>query len=757
MPPAPPLRQISAPEGQNIGKFRALRVTMNTAAAMRSGKTIPVFKGTLGYYIQDMSDSDTHIMAQLINHNGQRAIFSIPRNACSFGALHEEFRVDFPAAQFSQSTIPHGGARNSSIAGKAIMQFWMNFKENLPVLAGLGLKHIDKLGEILNDQSSFLKAMDCILGGLSDDAWDKIKEGGDIRALLSMKHVRQTYPGYSPKQEIIYLRLAVNDLTPSPDETDFGKYGGGTRRNPHDCNLQHEEAMTGHFSAVPHYSIANKYRYRIMIPMIKLMDVPDFIVAMAETTICALFRTWHAAVCYAREDINNGIGAATVNHRLMATLLRELGDQALTKVGFPLYRGKGCNYSIPLEELPQQKRDWIRYDVTNEAGEEMFVYRCTTAIANLPNASKKRNDLGLRLRFTRFKEIKLADGKVYNSQGLGLSITANLDHLRESLNLRHGQPVLVSIERMKNGKRHPVPWYRHPYHGAFNNTEELHTFGIRVEIMNEATKQWFSIPIQCNSLYKIYDPNASLEHIVRKDEKLKAYVVDKRVTTSWRMATHILQFLDNRRYQDAPVYLCPHLGCDVVGVSMDHERQRVFFSPVPEQVVEAPKPVTFKDNFVKLAVDYPGVPFGPQPPNEWFRNGGRNLNSPACIPCWTQRGDRNIRKNGCPQRRPVPIPATESPGGEDISTDTCDICWTFYRSPCSWVQFHVGHVQEGLAGLILDDKKFDGLFPKRFVKHAPEPIAPPMNLEEYFAIADEIAVREDALEDDDDLDVNDEM
>ncbi|KAL0939926.1 uncharacterized protein CTRU02_206536 [Colletotrichum truncatum] len=758
MAPAPSFQVLGPAEiasGDGIVSAQNMRAIIipNEVVVNHPQGEIRIPPGTIGYFIKDSPVNQDDVFLQLIHH-GKRGTITIPRIHVRFGAFHHEFHIDIPSVRFQRVAFSLGHDRASSITGRAVWQMWSNIRDNLPVLRQYGLKKIDELEAILTNETKFNETVSYLIGAFTADAWDKIKEGGHIKSLMSIKPVSEDYPGLSSQQQVIYARIAINDLDTSPEHTDFGKYGGRTVGNPIDRHNQHEEHMNGRLAQSPHYQIAKKYAYRVMIPLMKIKGAPELIMAMAETTVCCLFDTWHSGVSFANGEIKDPISAGTVDHYMLVTLFRELSLKTFKDVGFPLYPGKGCNWSFPLENKGHNQRGWLRCKVTGEDGRAMLVHRTTTSIAYLRNQEKKNSpELGLRIRFTPLEEIEMSDGTMISSQLLGLSISYNLMHLKDQLSLRHGQLVIVSIEKMEDPReRHPNPWYRHSYVGAWNNSDELHSFGIRIEVMRETTKEWFSFPIQCNNLFVVYDPSKSLEHVERKDKKLMTYLVDKRVTTSWRMATHIIQLLDHRRYklEECPVHLCPYLGARVQEVVFDHLNQKVTFKLVEEKLVDPPKAVSFHHNTVKMKQNFPEVIIGPQPPNGWFREGGRKLRSPSCLACWTNGQSLAVRENGCNSRRPVDVKDSDDPDAEYIrsSQSTCSLCWDNYRRPCAWIKPSAGHV-EGKSFVIDNGPQCEGLYPKRFVQATPEAIPDPMRLEEYYAMEEDKFAHEGMTNDDD--------
>ncbi|KAI8157852.1 hypothetical protein K4K49_008246 [Colletotrichum sp. SAR 10_70] len=734
----------------------AIVVKEDVTIAVSNG-SVRIPSGTMGYLIDNIGNDPTKIRVQLVLR-GKHGATTIPRSSVHLGRPHKAFRINLPRGHFSSVPIPLDIDRMQSVTGQAVWRLWCNIRDNLPNFRLRGLKRVEELEGLLVDETEFKRAVKYLVDSFTSDAWAKIKYGGTIKALMEIKPVTQKYPGLDAKQQVIYARIATNVLNPAPEHTDFAKYGGRTGRNPIDRQNQHEEYMNGLHAESPHYKIVKKYIHRVMLPMMKLIAAPEIIVSMAETTICCLFGTWLPRMCHARANADETLASAALNHRILLTLVNDLTIDALSSSNFPKYGGVGCNYSLPLEEMLHKKRDWVRYQVTAPDGRDMYVYRTAASVAYLSSTTGRNDYLGLRLRFTSFKDLELKDGTRISSQLIAVTIRHNLDYVKQQLGLRHGQLLLVSVERMvKPGERHPLPWYRHPYTGAWSNSDQLHSFGIRIEVMQESTGKWFSIPIQCNTLFFVYNPNDTLYHIERKDEKLKNYVIDKRVTTSWRMATHILSFLDNARYkrETCPDYLCPYLGAHIQTVEYDHLKQEVSFGLVEEKEVDPPTPVSFRENSAKMAKTWPKVVFGPQPPPEWFRDGGRNVPNPSCLTCWTNRQNRNVEENGCAKRQLPVIKDSDDPNAAYIRDNkvTCQLCWDLYRRPCAWVKSHVGYVEKERR-LVLDHlDDFKGLYPTRFQRFPPVPIPDPINLDEYNALQEAIASDESAsAADDDDVD-----
>jgi hypothetical protein len=290
---------------------------------------------------------------------------------------------------------------------------------------------------------------------------------------------------------------------------------------------------------------------------------------MAEMTLCCLFRTWSPmAIGHSQSSIAAGVSSGTMSNRLLLSAFAGITDAAFRRAQYPLFPGTGCNWKCPLQEASIDRREWLRYCVTTLDNREMLVYRWQSVVTQVD--SDMENTLGVRMQFLAPFNMHANEGPKWN----GFELTQRLDHLP---GVRRGQPLIVSIELMKDGKPHPQPWYRHPHQGAWDNSGELHSFGIKAEWVDEATNQWYTYPCQHGTMTSLYSKTPS----------------ESTVTLPWRKATMILQFIHNRRYRNPPHFLQDTFRPNIKEVVYDHLAQTVTLQQVPETILDPPRHVSF--------------------------------------------------------------------------------------------------------------------------------------------------------------------
>ncbi|KAJ0290691.1 hypothetical protein Brms1b_005950 [Colletotrichum noveboracense] len=153
---------------------------------------------------------------------------------------------------------------------------------------------------------------------------------------------------------------------------------------------------------------------------------------------------------------------------------------------------------------------------------------------------------------------------------------------------------------------------------------------------------------------------------------------------SWILATRILQFIHNRRYQSPPPFLARSLNVDVKDVVWNHMEQTVHFIPRTKyNNAESPKRVTFLKNWNALQQTWPNLMIGPKPEGfEW--------KCAVCSALATSRLPTGNKRILCQPITAGEIEPDEIVGlgatAEQIASWTCQICWTAYRRPCVWIK-----------------------------------------------------------------------
>ncbi|KAK2735308.1 hypothetical protein CKAH01_01689 [Colletotrichum kahawae] len=220
-----------------------------------------------------------------------------------------------------------------------------------------------------------------------------------------------------------------------------------------------------------------------------------------------------------------------------------------------------------------------------------------------------------------------------------------------------GTPLVVSIQSMDDGKPHATPWYRGPHHGAWDNSHELHSFAVTAAWHDETTSKWVSVTVQNSETFSRRNIQLPTDHYHRNVGGDISY------NDPWIMATRMLQFIHNRRYQNPPPFLARSLNVDVKDVVWNHMEQAVRFIPRTKfQNAESPKRVTFLKSWNAIQQTWPNLMIGPKPEGfDW-----------KCAP---------ITAGEIEPDEIVGLGAT----AEQIASWTCQICWTAYRRPCVWI------------------------------------------------------------------------
>lgn len=467
---------------------------------------------------------------------------------------------------------------------------------------------------------------------------------------------------------LIYVRIYILD-------GHFAVYVGQTGQEyPIKRQRDHEDAIRNHTNDSPHYREARRYPEgnRYTIQMMILDDADRVLSAMAETTICCLLQTWHKDVVRPsqhsiHETMSSG-AAESIAHRLLMTSLNNTARAALQRANYPLLKGVGCNWSLPLQEARNDRRQWIRYEVNTADKRVMLIYRWQSLTTTYYTPAGGQEQIGVSANFWSNQGTKDTTGKTMS----GFRVEQTLDGLP---GMKKGIPIILSIELMKDGKPHPQPWYRGPIHGAWDNCHELHSFAIKVEWKDESNDQWYTYPLQPT---RVLQPYAKTQG-------------DSTVTADWRKATSILQFLHNRRYRNPPVYLESTLRPFIKSVVYDHLAQTVRFERVDETIVNPPSHVSSSHNVRELAkakeTYWPDIAVGRMPEDGWFGRIGGGNTKPACLLCGMARGfNTDSVVGGCNKRQGNFHVAADEADRDRILQGSCRLCWEFYRRPCIWVK-----------------------------------------------------------------------
>ncbi|RSM02618.1 hypothetical protein CEP52_007840 [Fusarium oligoseptatum] len=534
--------------------------------------------GYCGYLVEHQGDES---LVQLFNRLGTRALAKIPWKNLDFGRPPAEFRAILPALQAANVAARISNHRANDTVAKAIVMIWEDILKNIDTLQHLGLRR-GIYEDILQNDEHKQQALQTLIGSFSNEAWAALNTPNlPLRSLLKLKKITSTYPRIKPDQAVIYLRLYTAS---NADQTQFAKYVGKTTREyPHIRQMEHEELIAAG-SNMPHYREAKKYPQHHAIPMMLFTSSRAEMIPMAETTLCFLLRTWDPNVTgLSQPAVASGLSSATVEHRIFMSTLSNIADAALRRQNLTLFGGRGCNWNCPLQEGYREKREWLRYRVTTQEKRTMFVYRFQSCVTRMGLAEGPGHAIGIRILFLS----KIEKGSDYQGpKWRGFVLKQPLDKLP---GIKVGQPLIVSIEMMEDGKPHSQPWYRAPYHGAWSNCSELHSFSIKVEWVDEEAKQWYTFPLSHQHIVKVYEA--------------KKPTADPTVTLAWRKATMILQFICNRRYRNPPTFLDETYRPNIKEVVYDHLAQTVSLQQVPETVMDPPHKVSFDYNWYEgLAV-----------------------------------------------------------------------------------------------------------------------------------------------------------
>ncbi|KAK2018984.1 hypothetical protein LZ32DRAFT_653712 [Colletotrichum eremochloae] len=93
----------------------------------------------------------------------------------------------------------------------------------------------------------------------------------------------------------VYLLLYPRQVDLPPDSKDVTIFGGRTLQDPHTWKLHHMADFNIPTIKYPHFAMPRLFgiQQKANFLMMKLTEAKLSLVAMAETTICCFFRTWH--------------------------------------------------------------------------------------------------------------------------------------------------------------------------------------------------------------------------------------------------------------------------------------------------------------------------------------------------------------------------------------------------------------------------------------------------------------------------------
>ncbi|UZP36895.1 hypothetical protein NXS19_004711 [Fusarium pseudograminearum] len=343
----------------------------------------------------------------------------------------------------------------------------------------------------------------------------------------------------------------------------------------------------------------------------------------------------------------------------------------------------------------------------------MLVYRWQSSVGTVGK------QLGLVARFG-----SVSTGDI--EKGFGIHV--KLDHLP---GIKKGEPLVISVEVMEDGKPHPTPWYRGPIHGAWDNCHELHSFTIKVEWKDQASNQWYTYPVGYHEVISVFEQRPG----------------DSTITRDWRKATCILQFFHNRRYRNPPSYLLSHYSPLIREAVYDHLSQSISFQIVPQVALDPPAHVSFAQNFMSLGraseSSWPAIAVGPQPQLSWFGGGKGHL--PSCVLCQqTIASHKSSLTVGCSKRKGDFHVAADEPNRDRILQASCRLCWGIFRRPCIWVKFGQWREDRGIP------PSYYGAAITPKYSGAAIPIEAPMTVETYQQLEadmEETAALDDGLGD----------
>ncbi|KAM0386863.1 hypothetical protein ACHAQC_011288 [Fusarium culmorum] len=719
-PLAPPPDNAVAGSSSQAASMRAVRLrnrlTLQMTPPNGPSKQVDVPAGTIGYLIRELPED--YCLCEMISDRGGRQKFEIRRKHLEIGKPHSEFSLYTPQMRQASQAATISTQRANDPAGRAIRFMWDDIHANLSILADLGLRSNVYEGT-LNNPTKKGQALNTIIA-----SWTALNTPGlPLDAFRNIPRITSSWPRLQLSQTLVYLRLYV-------DGSRFAKYGGiTTREYPIRRQWEHEEGINSDKNT-PHYREARTYPKpnRHAIPMMLLSNVDNVIISMAETTLCSLLQTWHKDAvrpsqrCI-QEELNSG-AVESIEHQTLMSALATINHTALRRANYPILGGAGCNWNLPLQDAGHERREWIRWRTNTTDQRSMLIYRWQSAVTQL--RVQQETKLGVDVMFTSRRE-KTSENKSATWAFKVQQVLEGLPGIKRSI------PIIISIELMEDGKPHSVPWYRGPLHGAWINCHELHSFAINVEWLDEKRNQWYSYPLQPLHFTTVFSEATG----------------DKTVTSDWRKATCILQFLHNRRYRNPPAYLESTFRPLIKQVMYDHLSQTVRFEEVLETIMDPPSQVSSEHNLRLLGqaskTYWPDIVVGRMPSPQWF---GRvdGSSTTACAMCIIMR--RWNKKPGidCAKRKGDFNVAANEDHRDMILQGSCRLCWEYYRRPCIWVKLnfsrdHERALREGHEVNLFLPPEYEGAaFREKYAGPAIA-IGAPMSLAAY----QEIKVNEEEL------------
>ncbi|KAF5659152.1 hypothetical protein FCIRC_12609 [Fusarium circinatum] len=685
MPPAPLPIPSGGGKSDKAKPMLAVRTKVACEITIQDAKGNPTrFKidsGTLGFLVEDHGQECS---VQLVKSTGEMGQCRVPTNALEFGAPASDFKIDIPRLQAAKVAAHISNRRAQDPAGKAIVAMWDDVEKNKVMLREHGLR-VDVYEAILNNETERRNALNAILASFSEDAWKVLNTPGlPVQKFYQLKQIEAKNPRLGNNDALIYLRLYVNNT-----QSDyFAKYVGQTiQEYPYDRQQQHIAFLQDPAQHGTHYREARQFSTCYALPIMKLSE------------------TWNPRVLgLSREGLSDEALTATLPHRLLMTALNKITQDAFARTGFPSFPGNGCNWNCPLQEGRKERRQWTQYRLTTSEGREMSIFRCQSHVARLDYG--RHYTLGMLLSFMSSRRNQ--EGKL---QTTGIFLRSHLDNL-PAISL--GAPLIVSVELMEDGKPHADPWFRHPYHGAWDNYHELHCFSISVEWMDQATSKWYKAVVSHKDLlFPIEGEPAT-------------------VSAAWRKATLIVQF-KNRRYSNPPPYLLESMRPNIRTLNYDHMKQVISFSQVQEQPARPPPAqVSFMDNYREMLraiqTQWPQATLGRKPQIKFF-----GTKDSACAICRVGMVFFSKDIGGCAKREEFPIAEGED-DADKIQIGSCKACWKYWRRPCIWAPLNLGRV----PGEPVDKRRpvyppeYRGMVPAYSKDPIPVEIRAPMSMEDYY-------------------------
>ncbi|KAF9877666.1 hypothetical protein CkaCkLH20_04801 [Colletotrichum karsti] len=351
----------------------------------------------------------------------------------------------------------------------------------------------------------------------------------------------------------------------------------------------------------------------------------------------------------------------------------------------------------PLEEGQDPRREWLRYQVINGDGRMMSVFR-TPSVVVMHNGVPK---------FT----IKIP--AAFEPEALSWTMALTFEHSPSPP--PPGTPIVVSVQAMNDGKPHEVTWFRAPLHGGWTNFAELSSFGICAEWFDKQLQKRVACWFQNN---KMFPRKGRL--LPAANDQYHPHQKDLSINDPYVMASRVMQFVRNYKYQNPPNFLAPEVNPDVKDVVWDHMAQTMRLIPRRTTIDRAaPRRATFLENWTYMAVMWPDLLLGGKPDANYAKDW-------VCAVSHALNGTRMPTSGGSIRIKYKPITAAEIDPAEivgldmtteQVAAETCHVCWSAYRRPCAWVEKHAFSKTSNLDGHnavnILPD--YPGLVPSPYL------------------------------------------